>query len=174
MPAPIEAAVLVPLYRDADNALRMILIVRGPDGPHGSQIGFPGGVREPEDETLLHTALREAYEEIGLPPANVEIVADLETIDTMSTGFTIAPYLGRIIPPPRWVLQETEVADVLDVRVEDLLVPGIHASRMAHFEGWPAPREISFYRLGPHELWGATYRIVQPLLPRLIDAEWDL
>ncbi len=93
-------------------------------------------------------------------------------IDTMSTGFTIAPYLARIVPPPEWILQPTEVVEVLDIAVDDLLAPDIHDSRMVEFPGWPEPREISFYRLGPHELWGATYRIVQPLLPRMVGGEW--
>ena len=172
--APIEAAVLVPIYREPGGALRLVLIVRAPGGPHGSQIAFPGGVREPGDESLLDTALREAYEEIGLPRENVEVVTSLDIIDTMSTGFTIAPYLALIERPAHWVLQPSEVANVLEVRIDDLLAPGTHSSRLAHFDPWPEPREISFYRLGPHELWGATYRIVQPLLPRLVDGEWGL
>ena len=174
MAIPIAAAVLVPVHRDSAGALRLILIARAPGGPHGSQIGFPGGVREPGDASLRHTALREAWEEIGLPESNVEIITALDVIATMSTGFTIAPYLARITPPAHWTPQVAEVAEILDVRVTDLLAPGIHATRMAHYPAWPAPREISFYRLGPHELWGATYRIVQPLLPRLVDGEWQI
>ena len=174
MSDPVEAAVLVPVYRDAANALRLILIVRAPGGPHGSQIGFPGGVREPGDDSLLDTALREAHEEIGLPPTNVEIITPLDLIDTIATGFTISPFLGRITPLSRWTPQESEVDDILDVRVEDLLAPGIHGTRMARYGELPEPRQISFYRLGPHELWGATYRIVQPLLPRLQNGEWGL
>ena len=174
MSGPIEAAVLVPVYRDVEDALRLILIVRAPGGPHGSQIAFPGGVREPGDASLLQTALREAHEEIGLPPDNVEVITPLDLIDTMSTGFTIAPYLAQITPPSRWTPQTSEVADVLDVCIDDLLAPGMHASRLAHFPLWPEPREISFYRLGPHELWGATYRIVHPLLPRLVEGEWRI
>ena len=174
MPDPIQSAVLVPVYRDVEDQLRLILIVRAPGGPHGSQIGFPGGVREPGDRSLQETALREAHEEIGLPPSNVQIVTELDLIDTITTGFTIAPFLGRITPPGRWVRQATEVDEVLDLRVDDLLDPEIHGSRMAHYDGWPAPRRIDFYRLGPHELWGATYRIVQPLLPRLAGGEWGI
>lgn len=172
MSASVEAAVLVPVYRDIEGALRLVLIARAPGGPHGSQIGFPGGVREPHDETLLQTALREADEEIGLPRTNVEIITELELVDTVSTGFIIAPYLARITPPPAWTLQESEVAEILDVRVNDLLAPGVHDSRVTHLQGWQKPRRISFYRLGGHELWGATYRIVHPLLPRLQREEW--
>lgn len=171
---PIQAAVLVPVYRDSAGALRLVLIVRAPGGPHGSQIAFPGGVREPGDETLLDTALREAEEEIGLSREHVEVITGLEVVDTITTGFTIAPYLGLIERPSRWTLQPSEVADVLEVQVNDLLAPSAHGSRLARFDGWPQPREISFYRLGPHELWGATYRIVHPLLPRLEDGEWDV
>ncbi|CAN5545607.1 CoA pyrophosphatase [soil metagenome] len=170
----IQAAVLVPVYRDSEGLLRLVLIVRAPGGPHGSQIAFPGGVREPGDRSLLETALREAEEEIGLPRDHVEVITGLEVIDTVTTGFTIAPYLGVIERPARWTLQPSEVADVLEVRVNDLLAPGAHDSRLARFDGWPEPREISFYRLGPHELWGATYRIVQPLLPRLVGGEWRI
>ncbi|MEZ4524182.1 MAG: CoA pyrophosphatase [Thermomicrobiales bacterium] len=170
----IQAAVLVPVYRDIEGALRLVLIVRAPGGPHGSQIAFPGGVREPHDETLQETALREAHEEIGLRPGNVEVITRLEEIDTISTGFVISPFLGRIERPATWTPQPSEVADILEVRIDDLLAPGIHDSRMAQFERWPEPRQISFYRLGPHELWGATYRIVQPLLPRLASGEWGI
>ncbi len=167
-----QAAVLVPVYRDLTGSARLVLIVRAPGGPHGSQIAFPGGVREPGDDTLRQTALREAHEEIGLPPERVEIIEQLEIVDTLTSGFTITPFLGRIEPPEEWRPQAAEVASVLDVRVNDLLQPETHGSRMATFPGWPDPREISFFRIGPHELWGATYRIVHPLLPRLVAGEW--
>ncbi|HEY3110169.1 MAG TPA: NUDIX domain-containing protein, partial [Chloroflexota bacterium] len=60
---PVEAAVLAPVYRDAEGRLRLVLILRGPRGVHGSQIALPGGRREPGDRDLLATALREAEEE---------------------------------------------------------------------------------------------------------------
>jgi 8-oxo-dGTP pyrophosphatase MutT (NUDIX family) len=163
----IQAAVLVPVYRNAAGEPHLVLIHRAPGGPHGGQIAFPGGVREPGDLTLQETAIREAHEEIGLPPELVEIVEQLEVVETQATGFTITPYLARIERPAAWQPQPGEVASVLEVKVADLLAPGVHGSRLMHFPGWPAPREISFYRIGPHELWGATYRIVEPLLERL-------
>ncbi|HLT20347.1 MAG TPA: CoA pyrophosphatase [Thermomicrobiales bacterium] len=170
-PTSIQAAVLVPVYRGDGDEPHLVFIHRAPGGPHGGQIAFPGGVREPGDLTLRDTALREAHEEIGLHPELVEIVEELEPVDTRATGFTITPYLARIERPEVWRPQPGEVAAVLEVRVADLLAPGVHGSRMAQFPGWPAPRRIDFYRIGPHELWGATYRIVTPLLPRLANGE---
>jgi 8-oxo-dGTP pyrophosphatase MutT (NUDIX family) len=173
--AIVDSAVLAPVYRDPRGRLRLVFIRRGPHGIHGGQIGFPGGRREPGDPDLLATALREAHEEVGLEPDDVEVLTTLPVIATTSTGFRVAPYLGRLRgPPPVWKRQETEVEEILEVPIDDLLQPGAHAVEEWQLPGWPEPRPIPFYWLGPHKLWGATYRIVEPLLPRLAAGEWDI
>jgi 8-oxo-dGTP pyrophosphatase MutT (NUDIX family) len=159
--AIVDAAVLAPLYRDADGRLRLVFIRRSPFGRHGGQIAFPGGRREPEDPDLLTTALREAEEEIGLDRRSVEILAALPVIDTIATGFRVAPFLGRLAgPPPTWRRQESEIDEILEIPLDDLTDPAMHAVEHWQLDGWPAPREIPFYRLGPYKLWGATYRMV--------------
>lgn len=160
----IDAAVLAPLYRDADGRLRFIFIRRSPFGRHGGQIAFPGGRREPEDADLLSTALRETEEEIGLPRQAVEVLAALPPVDTVATGFRVAPFLGRLHgPPPVWQRQEAEIDEVLEVAFDDLTHPDAHAVEHWQLPGWPEPREIPFYRIGPYKLWGATYRIVDSI-----------
>jgi 8-oxo-dGTP pyrophosphatase MutT (NUDIX family) len=62
----IDAAVLIPVYRSQDGELHIVMILRNPGGVHGGQIAFPGGKHDPEDETMLDTALREVREELGL------------------------------------------------------------------------------------------------------------
>jgi 8-oxo-dGTP pyrophosphatase MutT (NUDIX family) len=157
----LDSAVLAPLYRDPRQALRLLFIRRGPHGLHGGQIAFPGGRREPEDADLLATALREAQEEVGLDPRQVEVLTDLPVIETMATGFRVAPFLGRLNgAPPTWRRQETEIDEILEVRLDDLTRPEAHAVEMWQLDGWPEPREIPFYWIGPYKLWGATYRIV--------------
>jgi len=170
-----EAAVLAPVYRDGDGRLRLVFILRTPRGVHGGQIAFPGGRREPGDADLLETALREAEEEVGLDRALVQVLAPLPVVTTATTGFSIAPFLGRLeAPPAAWRPQETEVADVLEVPVDELADPAAHGEELRAFGGWPEPRPMPFYRIGEHKLWGATYRIVAPLLPRLLAAEWPI
>ena len=160
----VDSAVLAPLYRDPQGALRLVFIRRGPHGIHGGQIAFPGGRREPEDADLLATALREAHEEVGLDPASVEILTALPVIETMATGFRVAPFLGRLNgPPPTWRRQETEIEEILEVRLQDLIRPEAHAVEQWQLPGWPGPRPIPFYRIGPYKLWGATYRIVESI-----------
>jgi ADP-ribose pyrophosphatase YjhB (NUDIX family) len=85
-----ESAVLVPVFRDGEGELRVLLVVRGRPGVHGGQLGLPGGRAEPYDSSPLETALREAEEEIGLPPSEVKVLASLEPIDTRTTGVSRA------------------------------------------------------------------------------------
>jgi 8-oxo-dGTP pyrophosphatase MutT (NUDIX family) len=159
----IESAVLAPLYRDPRGDLRLVFIRRGPGGRHGGQIAFPGGRREAEDATLLATALREAEEEVGLNPAQVEILTQLPTIETVATGFRVAAFLGKLNgAPPTWRRQETEIDEILEVRLEDL-GPEAHVIEHWQLPGWPEAREIPFYWIGPYKLWGATYRIVEAI-----------
>lgn len=157
----VDSAVLAPMYRDPQGDLRLVFIRRSPHGVHGGQIAFPGGRREPEDPNLLATALREAEEEVGLNPSQVDILTDLPVIETMATGFRVAPFLGRLDgAPPTWRRQETEIEEILEVRLDDLTRPAAHSVEMWQLDGWSEPREIPFYWIGPHKLWGATYRIV--------------
>ena len=170
-----EAAVLAPVYRDVDGRVRLVFILRSAHGVHGGQIAFPGGRREPEDADLVATALREAEEEIGLRPAEVTILEPLPVVATATTGFSIAPFLGRLAgPPPTWRPHEAEVAEVLEVPIDELADPAHHGEELRAFGGWPEPRPMPFYRIGEHKLWGATYRIVSPLLPRLLAGEWPI
>jgi 8-oxo-dGTP pyrophosphatase MutT (NUDIX family) len=155
--------------------VRLVLVRRGPRGVHGGQLALPGGRREPEDPDLLATALREAEEEIGLEGATVEMLAALPIVETATTGFRIAPFLGRLPgPPPAWRRQESEIAEVLEVPIDDLAHPETHREEPMQLAGWPEPRLIPCYRIGEHRLWGATYRIVHPLLPRLLAGEWPV
>jgi 8-oxo-dGTP pyrophosphatase MutT (NUDIX family) len=157
----VDSAVLAPIYRDPRGDLRLVFIRRSQHGLHAGQIAFPGGRREAEDASLLATALREAHEEVGLEPSSVEVLTDLPVIETMATGFRVAPFLGRLNgAPPTWRRQETEIDEILEVRLDDLVRPEAHAVEHWQLPGWPEPREIPFYWIGPHKLWGATYRIV--------------
>ncbi len=152
--------------------LRVVLIVRGEHGRHGGQVALPGGIHAAGDSDLLATALREAHEEIGLAPDAVDILATLPEVDT-STGYLVTPFLARLRgAPPAWHREEREIAEVLSVPVADLERADLRATEMWELPGWPGPRRVSFVRLGPHKLWGATYRILDPLVARLSAGEW--
>ncbi|MCP3956644.1 MAG: CoA pyrophosphatase [bacterium] len=169
-----ESAVLVPVYRRGDGDLRMIVIRRAAGGLHGGQLAFPGGKRDPEDVSLRATALRETWEEIGLEEGRAEILHDLPVANTLTSNFRISPFLARIEPPGAWRPDEREVAEVLDVGVGTFARPRAHGEEMKDFPTWSQPRLVPFYRVESYRLWGLTYRILRPLVPRLLAGEWEV
>jgi 8-oxo-dGTP pyrophosphatase MutT (NUDIX family) len=172
--SPVEAAALVPVYRDGEGEMRLVLVHRAEGGIHGGQLALPGGKRDAQDASMLDTALREAWEEIGLARERIQVLAELPPAETRTTGFRILPFLARIVRPAQWRPDAREVAEIIEVKLSELARPGAHAEEVVQLPGWPAPRSTPFYRVGPHRLWGVTYRIVDPLLPRLLAGEWNI
>jgi 8-oxo-dGTP pyrophosphatase MutT (NUDIX family) len=168
-----EAAVLVPVYRRASGALTLVLVRKTQRGAHGGQLAFPGGHREARDASLIDTALREAHEEVGLEPSRVRIIETLPEVITVTTGCRIAPYLARVERPAAWILDTEEIAEVLEIEISALADPEVHRSEIWQLPHWPEPRRVSFYSVCDHKLWGASYRILHPLLPRLSTLRWD-
>jgi 8-oxo-dGTP pyrophosphatase MutT (NUDIX family) len=169
-----DAAVLVPVFRGDDGDLRIVLVRRTEEGVHGGQIAFPGGKRAPGDGSLLDTALRETEEEIGIDRSQITLVEALPVVDTITTGFRIQPFLVELRPPSRWRLQTREIAEILEVRITDLLEPRNQGEEEWRLPGWTGTRRIRFFYVGEHKLWGATYRILSPLIPRLASGEWGV
>ena len=110
---------LVPLYLDAAGELHAVFTKRRDDlKRHAGEISFPGGRRDAGDADLTATALREAQEEIGLPPDAVEIVGALPPTPTFVTNYAIYPFVGLIEPGFAWELAGAEVAYVLELPLE--------------------------------------------------------
>ena len=157
------AAVLAPLYRDERGDLHAVFTRRRDDlRSHPGEISFPGGGQE-AGEDLRDTALREACEEVGLPRALVTVAGALPPTPTLVTNFAIYPYVGAIEAGFAWVAQETEVADVLELRLRD--VRDGHGRRRLVRRG--VPFKTDTYVVDEHLIWGATARIVRDLLERV-------
>jgi 8-oxo-dGTP pyrophosphatase MutT (NUDIX family) len=164
MPGSRPAAVLVPLFEKDGEA--HVILTRRPDTmpTHQGEVSFPGGgMRDSIDATLLDAALREAEEEIGLPRAAVEIVAELDTLATVGSRFTITPFVGLVDPLPRLVPHPGEVVKILEVPLSELLDPDAF-----HEEYWGSlDRAISFFELPGETVWGATARVLVAFLAHL-------
>jgi 8-oxo-dGTP pyrophosphatase MutT (NUDIX family) len=160
-PGHKDAAVLVPLYREP---LTAVFTERRADlSRHAGEISFPGGRPDHPEEDLRETALREAHEEIGLEPGGVELVGALPPVGTFVTGYRIFPFVGLIEPGQTWRPQATEVEQVLEFTLAEL-VQGHEMQRLIR-KG--VPIKTPTYTVDDQLVWGATARIVQSLLERL-------
>lgn len=170
----IDAAILIPVYRARDGHLHIVMILRNPGGVHGGQIAFPGGKHDAQDETMLDTALREVREELGLIVSKEDILAELPMEQTRTTGYRVFPYLGRVTPPQQWQIAEREIAEIIDVNLRDLTRPNSHNRMIERFPTWQKAEQVSYYEVGTHRLWGLSYRILHPVIPRLVAGEWNV
>jgi 8-oxo-dGTP pyrophosphatase MutT (NUDIX family) len=163
-----RAAVLVPVLLEPEGA-RLVYTVRRDDlQDHAGQISFPGGSMDPEDGSLLETALREAEEEIDLSPGLVEVVGELEEMYIPPSDFRVSPFVGLLPPEAEMVLAPDEVEAIFTVSLDELMraetlhrVPWRYEGRdymvpVFAVEG-PPPRNI----------WGATAAMTAALLTRL-------
>jgi 8-oxo-dGTP pyrophosphatase MutT (NUDIX family) len=169
------AAVLIPVYTVGD-ALHIVLTKRTERVEHHKgEISFPGGARDPEDPDLIATALRESHEEIGLHPKHVEIIGRVDDFITVSQ-FHVTPYVGAIdsmSAPYRWLPQEREVAEILEIPIPHLLDPlNLILEERRLFDGRVGLMES--YVWGEHRVWGATARILKNFLDVALSAEPEL
>lgn len=158
-----DAAVLVPLYLDGGE-LHAVFTKRREDlRRHPGEISFPGGRVDAEDSDLRHTALREAEEEIGLPPDAVELLGALQPTPTIATGYSVYPFVGLIEPGRQWELSAREVAAVLELPLRALL-EGYARKRLVR-RGLPIRTDT--YTVGENLIWGATARMLADLFDRI-------
>ena len=161
-PGSTDAAVLIPLYPNGSDLVAVFTERRRDLRRHAGEISFPGG-RQDEGEALHETALREAEEEIGLSPAEVELAGALPPVGTFVTGYRVFPFVGVIAPGQRWTPQESEVAQVLELSLADL----VRGHEMKRLLRKGVPIKMPTYTVAGNFVWGATARIVESLLGRL-------
>lgn len=152
------AAVLAAIYPDGPD-LRLILTKRPMTMPtHAGHLAFPGGRPDPGDTGPVDTALREAHEEVGLEPSEVEVLGFLPAIHTFEYALFVVPVVGRLKDVPALIPSEREVDKILTPTLVELR----DASRWK-YELWN-DRRVWFFDIEGEVLWGATAWMTRQLL----------
>ncbi len=162
-PGGTDAAVLIPIFGHPEQPGLVFTERRADLRRHPGEISFPGGRQDDPAEDLIATALREAEEEIGLDPADVEVIGALPPVGTFVTGYKVHPFVGLIPEGLAFKPSPSEVAAILLFRLDELRA-GFAMRRLVR-RG--VPFRTPTYTVGEHLIWGATGRIVGDLLERL-------
>lgn len=165
-----EAAVLVPITRS--DAPEVVLTLRAHGlSTHSGEVAFPGGRRDPEDQDLIRTALRETHEEIGLPAGLVEVIGPLSTLVSRH-GIQVTPYVGLVPDFVDYAPNDGEIAAVFSVPLAFFREDPRETTHRIDYLGrsWYVPS----YRYGEYKIWGLTAIMLVELVNLVYDAGIDL
>lgn len=161
-PEAREAAVLAPLFLKGNEPHVLITKRTAHLRKHAGQLSFPGGARDTADSSLLHTALRETHEEVGIPLEHIDVLAPLTPMATF-TGYYIHPFVGVLRQPFQLAINSEEIDRVYEVPLRELR----HVQRPIAF----GMRDAYEWGAEPDVIWGATWYMLRELLSHLQKAE---
>jgi 8-oxo-dGTP pyrophosphatase MutT (NUDIX family) len=178
---PTQQQPFTPVFEDSRNAAVLIVLHDGDDGAevlltrrswdlthHKGEVSFPGGRMDP-GETPREAALREAWEEVGLLPDDVEVVGELGHLNTVVSRSYIIPVVARVGERPPLAAQTMEVERILWVPLNELLRTDTFREERWGILG--THRSIYFFELDDETIWGATSRMLVQLLSLVTKSE---
>ena len=156
-----KAAVLVCFFEK--NGDYYFPLIRRPmhENNHPGQIALPGGSRE-EGETLEKTALREAFEEVGILPKNVDVIGQMTPLPVPVSKYVIFPFIGITKDEPKWNLNDREVDELIVLKFNELL-----GADNGYYEDWMIEENmlrVPIFKIRNMEIWGATAAILSELI----------
>lgn len=166
---PRLGAVLILLYNREGKTHTVLTRRRDHLPAHAGQISLPGGRREGR-ETLQQAALRETGEEVGVQPTQIRLLGELTPLYIPPSDFEVHPFVGWYEQNPRFVPQDAEVAEIIEVPLAHLLDSGVR--QVETWERGDISLRVPFFYVGTHKVWGATAMILSEFVERL-QAELD-
>jgi 8-oxo-dGTP pyrophosphatase MutT (NUDIX family) len=159
--ATLQSAVLISLI-PKDDTVNTVLIKRTVyRGAHSGQVSFPGGKQEQSDVSLIHTALREAQEEIGIIPSSVELLGTLTPLFIPVSNLIVLPVVGCIASPKKFHLNLHEVEYTIMANLMDFKNDDYKSVRTICINNKPI--SAPYYKVGKEVVWGATAMIISEL-----------
>ena len=164
-----RAAVLVLIYPQAGEPTIVLTLRTAKVATHRLQMSLPGG-RTEDNESIEQTALRETQEELGVAPQSVQVLGRLTPLLVRASNHLIHPVVGCVSEQPIFVRNKAEVECVIEVGLHELAGPGVLKKEIWSIDGWQ--REVPFFLLRGHKVWGATAMILSEFVEvvRLVDS----
>lgn len=159
---PKQAAVLMLFYPKASQTHLALILRTSYNGIHSSQIAFPGGKVEDFDADLQQTALRETHEEIGVNPNHVNVVRAFTEVYIPPSNFMVYPYLGYSKSELQFMLQEDEVAGLVEFPFTDFMDDSIIVNTTMK-TSYAGSIEVPGFQVNEHFVWGATAMMLSEL-----------
>lgn len=157
-----KAAVMM-LFYPKERETHLVLIKRNSyPGVHSSQIAFPGGKVDPEDVDYRQTALRETFEEIGISEDKISVVKDFTPLYIPPSDFLVYPFMGVCSTEIEFVLQQEEVAGIIEVPLKTLLDDAIISNKILD-TSYAKSLEVPVFEIEGHIVWGATAMMLSEL-----------
>ena len=158
-----RGAVLILLYPCENKAF--FPLIKRPEylGVHSGQIAFPGGKMEEEDKDEIETALREAWEEVGIIPGEVKLVGQMSKLFIPTSNFLVTPVLGYTEAIPDFVPEEREVAKIIPTAVSTLYEPNFRKQKVLEFSD-NFRLDTPYFEVEKEMVWGATAMILSEFL----------
>ncbi|MFD2915325.1 NUDIX hydrolase [Psychroserpens luteus] len=158
-----QAGVMALFYPDTEGETHLILILRKTyKGVHSAQVGFPGGKYEDDDPNLEYTALRETFEEVGVPIEDVEVLRAMSKMYIPPSNFTVSPYLGITKQTPKFIKQDEEVEDLIEVSLVHFLDDN-NVVEVGVMTSMNVELDVPAFSLNGHIVWGATAMMLSEL-----------
>lgn len=158
----LNASVLILLYPHLGSVYTVLTQRQSYDGVHSAQISFPGGKREPPDVSDVHTALREAEEEIGIDPSIISVFGTLTPLFIPASNILVTSVIGWVKNKPEFIIDPKEVAFLIDADLKKLIDPAIVKIKPYEIRGRII--EVKYFDYDDNMIWGATAMILQELL----------
>lgn len=157
-----QSGVLILLYPYNGDTYLPLILRQTYGGVHSGQVGFPGGGYETIDGDLVHTALRETQEEIGVPSSEIVILGQLSPLYVRPSNYMVQPTVGWIAHKPRFFIDPHEVALLIEAPLAELLDPDNKYVDVWQLRDRVA--DVPYFGIQDQIIWGATAMILGELL----------
>lgn len=158
-----KAGVLALFYPDETHQTKFILILRRTyEGIHSAQISFPGGKLETQDGSLKEAAVRETFEEVGVPRHNIHVLQELSGVYIAPSNFYVHPFVAITAETPFFKLQEDEVEALIEVDLQHFLDENVIMTNRVK-ASYNIDVEVPTFLLNGHIVWGATAMILSEI-----------